>query len=146
MSQISKSSSTLASWILMPIIFSGSANAEHIQTVKIDAYLANHPWGGITAILRREIMGSSGKTATGSKYVEYIYQRAGGGGRFGATWSQVFENVKEVRGINTIYIPEQKLVNGGTFPGNYWCRIVDRKLFSKWAFGQCTETGMKWWN
>ena len=126
----------------MAAIFSGFANAEDIQSVKQTEYMAYHPSGGITAVLRREAM----KSTSGLNNVEYIYLRAGGGGRFGPTWWQVLENVKEVKGPGTIYIPEQKLVDGRTFPGNHWCAIVDRNLFSQWKFGQCTKTGMKWWD
>ena len=126
------------------LVFSAPAIAESIRLIKEDVYIHSHPSGGPNTILRRQDIGTPAKPTPKSE-PEYI--RSSSGGRAGrAAWEQQLNNVQEVKGYEVIYIPEQKLINGGVFPGNYWCLVPEHHLFRKFRFGSCTKDGFKFRN
>ena len=101
-------------------------------------YIASHPWGGCNDIIRRESTGID----TSQQSVKYLFRRSCGirDPHF-KTWEQEFSDVVEIKDSHIIYIPEQKLLDGRIFPGNYWCAWPAREFFKTWRGGYCTKDG-----
>ena len=54
------------------------------------------------------------------------------------SWEQELADVQEIKGKSVIYIPKQKMVDGSTFGGDYWC-VLPKQWISRVA--HCTKEG-----
>lgn len=116
-----------------------AARAQRTYMVTESAYIATHPTGGCNAILMRAANRFQRQDAGTVK--KYLFSRWCAFRDPGfKPWEQEFSGVQEVQGSDVIYIPAQKMIDGRTFPGNYWCShaIVDVR---KWRAGKCTKNG-----
>ncbi len=134
----------LVSSFLFLATFSGTALAgpESNNTYLIDDthYISSHPTGGCNEVIRR----ITTNVNTNKKNIKYLFSRTCGGRQSASAWEQEFVNVKEVKGSSVIYIPEQKMVDGRTFPANYWCKLQSTREFLRtWRAAYCTKYGLK---
>ena len=109
--------------------------AYHIEDIH---YISSHPWGGCNDIIRRK----STEIDSGQQSVKYLFRRqCGFRDPHFKVWEQEFANVVEIQDAEVIYIPEQKMLDGRIFPGNYWCAWPTKKFFKIWRAGYCSKEG-----
>ena len=56
-------------------------------------------------------------------------------------WEQELAGVQEIKGKSVIYIPKQKMVDGASILGGYFCTYPEESTLSKWRVVRCTKEG-----
>ena len=100
-------------------------------------YFPYLPTGGCNQVFRTE-----GKGWLANKKVKYKFGVYCSRDDRHKAWEQELAGVQEIKGKSVIYIPKQKMVDGSTFGGGYFCTYPENNTWRKWgATTQCTKEG-----
>ena len=115
-------------------LMASSAAASGFVSYTQSEYIGGHPGSTCNYIAKRDYSAPLGRP------VAFVFVR--GCGR-GMPWEQELSGVSVLAGGGVLHVPRQVLVDGRSFPGEYWCRYssVVQKTLSMYRSASCVKTG-----
>ena len=114
--------------------YEAQASEQRVSYVE-SPYIGGHPTSTCNYIARRLYVAP--------KYRQNFVFVRGCGGRGGLPWEQELSGVSVLAGGDVLHVPRQVLIDGRSFPGEYWCKYspIIQKELPKYRSASCAKTG-----